>query len=500
MKRVGTGAGSSALGQAILAGQAILLVPFFLRAWGANGYGHWLALTAFVSYISLLDLGGQNYIGNLLAMSHARSDEESFRNTLSEGVSLFLLIGVSGLSILISLILIFLNLSIPGMERTLTGWEAGVLALLGSQFLMLNIPAGVYVTVYRSAGLFTRGQMLGNTIRGLGIIFYALLLYWMVTPLAYAAGMVGVGAIHTFVVVWDTRRHIPACRGIHLSLRQARKGWIHLKGALYFWVLSLSQAIKHQGVLLVLAAAASPAVVALYATHRTLVNISGYVGTLVQGPLLPELSFLWAQQRRSHLTHTCFITIRGVLFATGMVAILLWLLAPLAYPAWTGRQLQLHSVLLALLLSQGVLAGGWKTASWGLLATNHHRPIAAWTFVNSVFSIGLAVLLGREYGVIGVALAVLVGDMLFGLVIFPIKTSRFLQISPIRIFGEIAAALAVVFGFLGIAGLLGHFLTGWWPVVVFTLVGLLLFYPTMRLIVGSTAARQTLNTLWAAWS
>ena len=40
-----------------------LLVPLFLRAWGADGYGGWLTLTAFVSYLGLLDLGGRTTSG-----------------------------------------------------------------------------------------------------------------------------------------------------------------------------------------------------------------------------------------------------------------------------------------------------------------------------------------------------------------------------------------------------------------------------------------------------
>src|SRR6267378_1844389 len=88
--RLSLGIGSAALFQAVNAAQAVILVPLFLRAWGAEGYGQWLALTALISYLTLADLGGQNYIANLLAMSHARGDRERFQTTLSEAVSFFL--------------------------------------------------------------------------------------------------------------------------------------------------------------------------------------------------------------------------------------------------------------------------------------------------------------------------------------------------------------------------------------------------------------------------
>src|SRR5512134_2975736 len=77
--RIVTGLASTSLYQIIAAAQSILLVPLFLRAWGTNGYGDWLTLTALVSYLGLMDLGGQNYIGNLLAFDYTRGEEADFR-------------------------------------------------------------------------------------------------------------------------------------------------------------------------------------------------------------------------------------------------------------------------------------------------------------------------------------------------------------------------------------------------------------------------------------
>src|ERR1017187_5195773 len=86
------GLGSTALGQAISAAGSILLVPLFLHAWGADLYGRWISLTALASYLGLLDMGGQSYVGNLLAAEYVRGNDEEFQRRLSEGVSLFCLI------------------------------------------------------------------------------------------------------------------------------------------------------------------------------------------------------------------------------------------------------------------------------------------------------------------------------------------------------------------------------------------------------------------------
>lgn len=490
IRRIWMGVGSSALAQAIAAVQAIVLVPFFLRAWGADGYGRWLALSALASQLSLLDLGGQNFTANLLAMHHARGDTAAFRKTFSEAVSLFAFIGVGVFITFVLLLLGFLRFPLPGLGRPLETWEAWVLGLLGANLLILSIPGGVYVTAYRASGLFARGAMVGNMVRGLSIGVSVGLLSRSVRPEIYAAGMLGMGALLTAVIVWDMRRCIPGCRGLRMSIAETRKGWDYLGGAIYFWLIAVAQAARQQGVLLVLAAVASPAVVALYATHRTLANIPNYAGVLLQGPLLPELSFLWAQKHLSDLCRATFMAIKTVILVTGVLAIFLWLCVPLIYPVWTGRHLQVQPLLLGLLLIQGVLAAGWATSSWGLLAVNHHRPLAFWSLGNAAVTIGLAVWLGQVFGAVGVALAGLTGDFICGFAVFPILASFFLSVSASRMYTQIGSAALAVLPLAGVALLLSRVLNGWWAVWTFLLFGTALAYPIFCVAVGRSEARR----------
>jgi O-antigen/teichoic acid export membrane protein len=433
-------------------------------------------------------------------MHHARGDLATFRKTLSEGVSLFLFISGGAFAVFTFLLVGFVNFSLPWLNRPLEGWEAWVLGLLGANFLLLSIPGGVYVTVYRATGLFSRGAMVGNVIRGLSIGVSVGLLCASVQPEVYAAGMLGMGALLTCVVVWDTRRCIPACRGLRIRIAKARKGWTHLGGAIHFWLMALAQTAIQQGVLLILAAVTSPAVVALYATHRTLANIPNYIRIVLQGPLLPELSFLWAQDRLSDLRRTTFITIRNLLLSTGVVAIFLWLVAPFIYPIWTGRHLQIQPMLLGLLLVQGVLAAGWTPSTWSLLATNHHRPLAVWSLANAAITVGLAAWLAVTHGAVGIVLAVLVGDLVCGLAVFPVLASSFLKVSSIRIYFEISLTTIMLLPLAGIVVLMSTFLRGWWSVSAFILLGMGLAYPMLRFVIGREEVRNGLEMLRVVWS
>jgi len=473
--RVWKGVGSSALAQAIAATQAILLVPLFLRAWGSDGYGHWITLTTLVSYLSLLDFGAQNYIGNLLAARHARGQDVAFRKGLSEGVSFFVCLGLAVSVVLLISLLVAFKVPLPGLARPLVAWEVWVLALLGVNCLLLSIPGGVYVTAYRATGLFVRGAMMGNVVRFLGIGLSVGLLWASAGLEVYALSVLGTGLVLTSIIIWDTRRCIPECRSVDVSLAAGLRGSTHLRGAIYFWLLALAQTVKQQGVILILAAAATPAVVSLYATHRTIANIPGYFPVLVLGPLMPEFSFLWAQDRLSDLCRATFSSIRIVVIMTGAAAIFLWLSSPLIYNVWTSGRFELEPLLLAVLLVQGVLAAGWATSAWSLLASNRNRSVAMWSLLNAAITISLATFLVRKHGEIGVAVAGLIGDLVCGVAVFPALASAFLRVRTLKIYAEIGSGMLVLLTLLGVAMIVSVLLGGWLSVLAFMVVGAGLF-------------------------
>jgi len=473
LRRLLLGVGSSAMSQVIAAAQPILLVPLFFRAWGANGYGRWLVLTALVSYLSMLDLGGQNYIGNLLAIEYAQGNKESFREKLSEGVSLFTFVAIAALIFLVIVLFGVMNSSLPVLGKVFSSEERWIILFLGSNFL-LSIPSGVYVTAYRASGLFVRGTMLGNVLRIGHFASSAVMLYISVSPFVYALVFLIAGMIGTMVIVWDSRRKMVACYQIRIGLAEAKRGRKYLRGALQFWLLALANGLNQQGVLLVLAIFASPAIVALYATHRTAAGLVGYFGSVLQAPLWPELSFLWAQDRREELRKVALLAIRIIMLISGLAAFTMWVLLPFIYPLWTGKQLQLQPVLFAVFLIQGVLAAGWFTSGWSLLAANQHRVPARWSLANAVVTIVLAVLLASIFGILGVALATLMGDMLCGLLVYPKLVANTLRFSVWRVYQSMLL-VASLLSLLVLVVLVGARLMEGWPFVAFLLLTIVIW-------------------------
>jgi O-antigen/teichoic acid export membrane protein len=501
VSRLGLGIGSSALSQSINALQAIALVPLFLAAWGNNLYGQWLALSSLTSYLSLLDFGGQTFVGNLLAMSAARGDWSEFRRTLSRAVSLFLFLSTAALVLLVGGVLLARRFVIPGMPRQLSTWEAWTIVLQGVAVVLLAIPGGIYGTVYRAVGLFSRGTMAGNAFRTLGLGLSALLLVFRASPIAFAACSVLVGLALTVFIVWDTRRAIPECRDIQVAPVEARGGLLQFaRGALHFWLLSLAQLLNQQGVILIIVRVLGSASVPLYATHKVLSNIPGYIAALVQGPSTPELSRLWAIDRKDRLSSLALGLVRALIVLTGTGALLIWLCAPSLYPLWTGKLLTVDRELLAILLIQAVIAAGWSSASWCLLAVNRPRSVAWWSVSNGLLTLILAGWLAGKHGLAGVALASLIGDLCCGLFAFPLLLAKLLSIRALRVFRMMLFAAAPLLLLFVVIELLRQTLTGLPGLLAIAGVVGLSSYPLLSLALGRANTRELLQFLNLSWS
>jgi O-antigen/teichoic acid export membrane protein len=481
--RVIAGLASTTLYHFIAAAQSILLVPLFLKAWGADGYGNWLILTAFVSYLCLLDLGGQNYIGNLLAFDHAQGNEVSFRQHLTEGLSLFSVIPLVSFLIFVT-VLCYPSLSLPGRDGSLSWSDRGVLLFMGGTFL-LTIPQGVFSAVYRATGFLVVGMMVANVLRLSFLVGYAGILVAGLPPVVYAIGQFATTAILTGTIFLYGYRKIPQCRGVRLSFASAWKGRVYTKGSLFFWLLALASAVNFQGVILILAAFAAPAVVVLYATQRTAAGLIGYIGNIFVGVAWPEFSLAHGGGEKEKLSRMVLLTVRAVVFLSAAAAVALWILLPGVYSLWTARTLSFQPWLMALFLAQGVLAAGWTTAGWVMLASNEHRLLAWWALANAGLTIGLAILLAPRFGVIGVAVATFFGDLACGVTVVPRKAARFLGMPPSEMYRAILQPALVVL-LAGSVAILSSSLVGngWARFLTTAGIGAILLYPSMLLAFG----------------
>jgi len=479
----------SGLNQALLGVQSVILVPFFLRAWDATDYGRWLTISALVSYLALIDLGGQTYVGNLLALAFGRSDDEGFRKHLSEAMSFFVFVGAGALAMFSLALCVSINLP-ARMTLALQPWQAGVAFLLAVNMLLFAVPLGVYATAYAATGRYIRAAMIGNAQRTASILVSLALLLLRVRPLVFAFGTLAVSMLSTAALWWDSRQTIPGCRGIRLSISAAKRATVYLKGSAQFWLMNLANTLRQEGVVIVLASLGGPGAVAIYSTHRTIASIPDYTRALVQAPVTPEFSFLWARKRVEDLNRAAMMAIRAVVLVTGGLAIFLWFSSPTLYPLWTRGAITLDRPVLAVLLIQATLSAGLRTSTWGLLASNNHQKLLGWLVANSLTSLLLSALLVPSYGVFGAVTGGLLSDLALGLAVAPLVVSPFLQTSRTQVYRHFLAALAALLPLALLAAATGRVLHGFTLIIALSTLTMLLSYPLAVVAIGAREVRR----------
>ncbi|MDB4987509.1 MAG: hypothetical protein JWN04_2687 [Myxococcaceae bacterium] len=475
--RVAQALASSVLGQIIQIAQNYLLVPLFLSAWGDEGYGQWLSLTALASYLSLLDLGGQSFVGNQLAEAFAQERPRDFQKTLREGFSLFVT-ATSLAQLLVSLVLLW-----PGL-----GWDrsARLIVFWSSISVALSVPAGVLVTCYPATGRVVRSTSIGNVSRLLTLVISCLALRAHVKQVDLALTLFGFNIIATAVIMRDLRRQLGGLFVPRLSLEDLRKGVRLLRGSLDYWLFSLAGALNLQGILLVLAFVHDNASVAQFATHRSAASLTVYLGSLLRPALWTEMTFMAARGDTARLRDVVSVAVRTGTWCAAVAGSTICLAAPFGYALWTRSKLELNVPLLLLLTTQAVLSAAWNTASWPLMSAGRPRALARWSVLNAILTVaGAYVGLRAGWGVWCVAAASLAADVVCGLIPFPMTAAAFLTEPVSRFAKDLIRALLCALPFATVAYLSIRFCeTNVVRALVFGGASLLLAWPAMLALLG----------------
>src|SRR3954449_1015930 len=83
MRRLTYGTLANGISQVVHVVTQLGLVPLYLSCWGSTRYGMWLALSAAVSYLGMLDGGIQVFVVNELTKLRASREHEAYSKILN---------------------------------------------------------------------------------------------------------------------------------------------------------------------------------------------------------------------------------------------------------------------------------------------------------------------------------------------------------------------------------------------------------------------------------
>jgi O-antigen/teichoic acid export membrane protein len=147
----------------VVAVQAVVLVPVYLKVLGARQYGAWLGSGEILNFLQLFDLGLSNIVTERIGAAHARGDREGI--AVYFGSALFALTVVGAALALIALAVSFWVAGWMG----LSGDEAGVLR---SCFRLGALATFLFVANFAALGLARGTQDVG--IQNVGTVVGAI--------------------------------------------------------------------------------------------------------------------------------------------------------------------------------------------------------------------------------------------------------------------------------------------------------------------------------------
>lgn len=389
--------------------QSITLVPLFLKFWGNDKYGAWLAVFSFVTMLRALDLGHQNFVGTEFQL-HYHTDKKKAKTILGSSVRIALLLGFLEL-------MVFLILVLFGLDRKLIGYDAisspsvraGIFALVLMWWAVGSL-GGILVRVILPLGLYAKSVYLSLIFKILEILvlffcsFGDTSIFWVCLWYAVAS------LLYSLFIMWDIKRIMPEFFP-WWSDGTWKIGIRNLKKSLVLTFNGLIDQFNANGIVLIISAFLQTAMVPVFTTIRTVTNTVSQLTMLVTGPLVPELIRYHSTgqfEKTQHIFSTNWL-ISGLIVNLPMV-ILIPIIQPI-YMWWTAGQLEFNYSLFFLLSLSVCLMNFGRSYSNYLIGINYLNALSTITLSRVlVLSFTIAVLLPSK-GLIALGWGILLAEI-----------------------------------------------------------------------------------------
>lgn len=389
----------------------LILVSVCIKFWGQEAYGRWLSLFAALMLLRSLEVGYVVYVGNKLNYLF-HNDKQALREHLSSAVVGIAITGTIQLLLAAAALLsdeVAAALGIP------TGTVDGIqdrlsLIVLTAAWVMsgsyigivhrLQIPAGM---MYQAAWWY----MLIQVSQFAAIMAAALLqLGILQTSILFALTQVVIYVASAVYVRHKLPTYYPWWQGGRLNI-----GLRDLGQSMMLMVSNLVQQGSTNGIVVMVAALAGPALVPVFTTVRTLSNLWTNVANVLINPLLPDIVRFHAKGE-AHKLATLNVTYWVIVGSAVNWGVMLSypLLAPL-YGYWTGHVMVMDKTLLCLLLGSVVVTNAGALMAMHLNGINSLRIVLSVSVVRGALGLGVGFLTYTQLGLAGFGLGILAGEV-----------------------------------------------------------------------------------------
>jgi O-antigen/teichoic acid export membrane protein len=397
-----------------LAFAATLLVGFFLtpylvRRLGDGPYGVWAFVESLLAYFTLFDLGIAACVVRFVARFHATGDRDELNRLVSTALALFLGLGVAVLlsgSALLPIVL-------PGLEGAgVPHDEVLAFALLMLANLAVTLPLSVFPSILDGLERFA----LKSAVR---IVVLAIRTVGTVVVMENQPSLLALGVLFTvcnlvehaaFAVL--SFRSLP---GLRFSRRLVDRATLkRVKGySLHAFLAMVAGRTCVQSGVLIVGALLGAAPVTYFALASRLVEFAKALLRTATNTLTPAVSALEAAGDMDAIRRMFLRGTRWVLYFILPIHLGLIVFGRPFLTIWLGESeyadrcylpLVILSATLTLVIAQSM-------AARILYGTGRLRLFARAAMIEALANVGLSILLGLQYGMVGVAIGMAVPNL-----------------------------------------------------------------------------------------
>lgn len=413
--------------------EQLLLVPFFISAWGAAYYGEWLTLTIIPSIIGFSDLGFGTAAANSFVLKYAGNYKQEAANVSKSGFLSINIIVISAM--LVSSLIIFILNYFNVFEKSLIPKQDAILAVI---FLMFARVLGFYQPLneayFRAARKAHLSINLLGLYSGLNLLIGLIVLIYKEGIVTYALSNLVIAIAFNIFYTLKARNILPLYKEYKgIVLKSDIKNIFH-KG-LGFLLSPVWQAIFFQGTTFVVRIVLGPVAVTIFNTVRALTRAVNQANTIVMVSVLPELQYEIGADNfvKARKIFRFGLTIITIISLLGAVLLYLW--GPWFYEIWTRKTLNPPTLMWNVFIIGIVFNAIWWMSSDVLIATNKPYDFTIPAILVAIVSVAITYFSSLFFGLTGASIGSLLLDVLLFIYVLP-RSCKLIEQKLTTLFGD----------------------------------------------------------------
>lgn len=394
----------------------LLLVPFFLTAWGAEYYGEWLTLSIVPSILAFSDLGFGSAACNGFVLAYAAGDKQQAANFYKSGFWI-----ISG-SVLLGIVISF-SIVIVG---NYAGWfaKAAIIAsdaIWAVTLMMASKLISFYTQLaegfFRGAQRAATGSFLSSGNCLLNIIVAFVVLYMGCGVVGFAFSHFVISVFYT-IFYWFLGRRMITFDGLKGKFVRKDIHMIMSKGIAYL-ATPVWQSIYFQGTTLVVRIVLGAEAVAVFNTVRTVCRSVNQMFGIINAAIFPELQFEYGRGNLLLVQRLFRIAVCLSIFIGFIGAIVLCMIGLPLYYWWIQNALMVEPMVWNIFMIGVFMNAVWWTSVVTYRMTNQPKYFAIASTLISCLSVGICYVMSEKLGLAGAALATTIFETVMVVCILP---------------------------------------------------------------------------------